>query len=99
MGESEGVREGCCCSLCLHRISPLGFFPLHNHLPTPQLCPTRSIWTIDLAHLLRGCGAEVAFLTVTLGANAAYARERFYAETMGRDAARVERLFQVRGVR
>ena len=43
-------------------------------LPPPpprwlQLCPTRSIWTIDLAHLLAACGARVQLLTLTIGAN------------------------------
>ncbi len=38
-----------------------------------QLCPTRSIWTIDLAHLLAKCGAAVQMLTVTIGANQARA--------------------------
>lgn len=34
-----------------------------------QLCPTHSIWTIDLAHLLAACGARVQMLTITIGAN------------------------------
>ncbi|PSC74764.1 GUCD1 isoform X2 [Micractinium conductrix] len=59
-----------------------------------ELCPTRSIWTIDLAHLLAACGAQVQLLTVTLGANQEYSRERFYAETMQDDSTRVEQLFE-----
>ena len=54
------------------------------------------MWTIDLAHLLRRFGLAVEFTTVTLGANPAYARERFYREHLRRDCARVERLFQAR---
>ncbi|KAL4855413.1 hypothetical protein ACK3TF_003959 [Chlorella vulgaris] len=34
-----------------------------------ELCPTHSIWTIDLAHLLAACGARCQLATVTLGAN------------------------------
>ena len=34
-------------------------------------------------------------LTVTLGANQEYSRERFYAETMQDDSTRVEQLFEV----
>ena len=40
-----------------------------------ELCPTRSIWTIDLAHLLAAAAAaggwvgRVQLLTTTLGAN------------------------------
>ncbi|KAK9841797.1 hypothetical protein WJX81_003931 [Elliptochloris bilobata] len=59
-----------------------------------QLCPTTSIWTVDLAHLLRRFGLNVEFLTVTLGANPAYARERFYRAHLRADCARVSRLFQ-----
>jgi Guanylylate cyclase len=57
----------------------------------------RSIWTIDLAHLLRRFGMEVVFCTITLGANPAFSSEAFYAENMPEDEARVQRLFNVRG--
>jgi len=40
-----------------------------------SLCPTTSIWTIDLAHLLRRFGLDVTFCTVTLGANPDFAQE------------------------
>lgn len=39
------------------------------------LCPTTSIWTIDLAHLLRRFCLDVTFCTVTLGANPDFAHE------------------------
>ena len=55
----------------------------------------RSIWTVDLAHLLRRFGLGVEFLTVTLGANPAYARERFYRVHLHEDCVRVTRLFEV----
>ena len=37
-----------------------------------------SIWTVDLAHLLRHFKVDVAFLTVTIGANPNFAIETFY---------------------
>jgi len=59
-----------------------------------ERCQTKSIWTIDLAHLLAGFGAEVHFSTVTLGANPGFAGESFYAGSMAEDERRVERLFR-----
>ena len=55
----------------------------------------RSIWTVDLAYILRRFGLAVEFTTVTLGANPDYAKESFYKEHMAEDGFRVERLFQV----
>jgi hypothetical protein len=40
-----------------------------------RLCPTTSIWTVDLAHLLRRFGVDVTFCTITLGANPDFASE------------------------
>ena len=39
------------------------------------LCPTTSIWTVDLAHLLCRFGLDVTFCTVTLGANPDFVSE------------------------
>ncbi|GAX83634.1 hypothetical protein CEUSTIGMA_g11058.t1 [Chlamydomonas eustigma] len=58
-----------------------------------ELCPTTSIWTVDLAHLLRRLGLEVCFLTKTLGPNPAYANEGFYMEHLQEDELRVSQLF------
>ncbi|KAG2449447.1 hypothetical protein HYH02_005594 [Chlamydomonas schloesseri] len=58
-----------------------------------QLCTTTSIWTVDLAHLLRRFGMRVSFYTVTLGPNPAYANESFYMENMEDDERRVSQLF------
>lgn len=55
----------------------------------------RSIWTVDLAYLLRRFGLEVELTTITIGANPDYAKESFYKEHMAEDGSRVERLFQV----
>ncbi|KAG0582423.1 hypothetical protein M758_3G057800 [Ceratodon purpureus] len=59
-----------------------------------QLCQTTSIWTVDLAHLLRHFNVEVAFLTVTIGANPNFAIETFYKENMEEDGERVNMLFE-----
>ena len=53
-------------------------------LPTMRLlCQTTSVWTIDLAHLLRRFGVEVTFCTVTLGANPDYVHEARTLESTG----------------
>lgn len=54
-----------------------------------------SIWTVDLAYLLRRSGLSVELTTITLGANPEYASEGFYKEHMEEDGSRVERLFRV----
>lgn len=58
-----------------------------------RLCPTTSIWTVDLAYLLRRFGADVTFCTITLGANPDFAAESFYRDNLNEDCARVDRLF------
>ncbi|KAK9916795.1 hypothetical protein WJX75_007133 [Coccomyxa subellipsoidea] len=58
------------------------------------LCSVTSIWTVDLAYLLRRFGLDVEFTTITIGANPDYAKESFYREHMAEDGSRVERLFQ-----
>jgi hypothetical protein len=58
-------------------------------------CATRSVWTIDLAHLLRSFeGLDVVFYTVTVGVNAAFQEERFYKASIAEDEKRVEALFR-----
>lgn len=42
-----------------------------------------SIWTVDLAHLMRRFGLDVWFYTVTLGPNPQYAHESFYMVSNG----------------
>lgn len=54
-----------------------------------------SVWTVDLAHLLRKFGLEVKYTTLTLGTNPGYAEEAFYGH-MQEDSVRVEHLFQVK---
>lgn len=55
-----------------------------------------SIWTIDLAHLLRRFGADVAMTTTVVGANPEFSSEAFYAENLPEDERRVHQLFLVR---
>lgn len=53
-------------------------------LPTMRLlCQTTSVWTIDLAHLLRRFGVEVTFCTVTLGANPDFVHEARTLKSIG----------------
>jgi len=60
-----------------------------------HICGTTSIWTIDIAHLLRHFNLQVKFFTITLGANPAYADEKFYKEHMHTDEVRVHQLFKL----
>ena len=64
-------------------------------------CPTTSIWTVDLAHLLRRFGVDVRFFTITLGANPEYAAESFYRRRprLADDGARVDALWRRRARR
>ena len=57
-------------------------------------CATMSVWTIDLAHLLRSFDVcDVALFTVTIGANPAFVKETFYKDSIKDDEARVSKLF------
>ena len=57
-------------------------------------CATMSVWTIDLAHLLRSFDVcDVALFTVTIGANPAFSKETFYKDSIKDDEARVSKLF------
>lgn len=60
-----------------------------------HLCPTTSVWTIDIAHLLNHFNVvDVVFYTITLGANPDFKKEVFYKDTLGDDSNRVNYLFQ-----
>eukprot|EP00252_Welwitschia_mirabilis_P010627 TRINITY_DN24009_c0_g1_i2.p1 TRINITY_DN24009_c0_g1~~TRINITY_DN24009_c0_g1_i2.p1 ORF type:complete len:288 (+),score=57.26 TRINITY_DN24009_c0_g1_i2:446-1309(+) len=59
-----------------------------------KLCNTKSVWTVDLAHLLRRFSVNVAFFTVTIGANPNFVCESFYKEHMAEDGERVTKLFE-----
>eukprot|EP00899_Mesostigma_viride_P011985 jgi/Mesvir1/20788/Mv07898-RA.1 len=62
-----------------------------------KLCPVTSVWTVDLAYLLRHFGVDVCYLTLTLGANPAFASETFYKDNIHNDVARVNDLFRQAG--
>ncbi|KAK4769060.1 hypothetical protein SAY86_027210 [Trapa natans] len=58
-----------------------------------ELCPTKSIWTIDLAYLLKKFSVNFCYYTITVGANPNYSDETFYKEQLSTDVVRVEKLF------
>lgn len=45
---------------------------------TADVSTACSVWSVDLAHLLRRFGVDVQLLTVTIGANPGFAEEKFY---------------------
>ncbi len=55
--------------------------------------PATSVWTVDLAYVLREYGVRFRYLTLTLGADPAYKSEPFYSEKLEDDTKRVNRLF------
>lgn len=59
-----------------------------------NLCGTQSIWTVDLAYLLRSFSVIFSYFTVTLGANPNFSVETFYKEQLPHDLDRVDLLFQ-----
>ena len=70
-----------------------------NVEPLHALCLAKSVWTVDLAHLLARCGVRSCVYTTTcLGANPAYAAHQleFYMDHLSEDADRVNKLFKVR---
>lgn len=58
-----------------------------------RACGTKSVWTIDLAYVLRAFGVVSVMFTSFLGVNLRYATASFYREEILRDVRRVERLF------
>jgi len=92
----QAFNWDCGLACCLMVLRALGVADV-SLASLRERCPTKSIWTIDLAHLLAGFGAEVHFSTVTLGANPGFAGESFYAGSMAEDGRRVERLFREAG--
>lgn len=59
-----------------------------------ELCPTTSIWTVDLAYLLQKFSVCFSYFTVTLGANRKFKMEKFYKDHLSNDLPRVDMLFQ-----
>ncbi|KAK3750065.1 hypothetical protein RRG08_018362 [Elysia crispata] len=53
-----------------------------------------SIWTIDLAYILRRHNIPLEFYTITLGVNSDHSKKPFYQSHFNRDESRVNLLFQ-----
>jgi hypothetical protein len=58
------------------------------------LVGTNSVWTVDLAYIMRKCGLPCVFHTVMEGVREEYAAETFYKDELDEDRARVEKLFR-----
>ncbi|XP_043851373.1 protein GUCD1 isoform X2 [Dromiciops gliroides] len=59
-----------------------------------ELQLTRSIWTIDLAYLMRHFGARHRFCTRTLGVDKGYRNQSFYRRHFDAEESRVNQLFE-----
>jgi len=59
-----------------------------------QVCTTVSVWTIDLAFLLKSFGFEVSLYTISSGVREEYKKQAFYQKHLKEDAERVENLFE-----
>ncbi|KAL0018589.1 hypothetical protein WJX77_002963 [Trebouxia sp. C0004] len=82
---------GLACALMV--LKSLGVSYL-NMASLRSLCSTTSVWTVDLAHLMRHFGLDVTLATIMVGANPGYFREGFYMENMEEDQCRVTQLFK-----
>lgn len=58
-----------------------------------KLCPTDSVWSIDLAYLLHHFRLRTLYFTATRGVRPEYGDEEFYREQFPQDTKRVNRLF------
>uniref|UniRef100_A0A4W2D6G3 Guanylyl cyclase domain containing 1 n=3 Tax=Bos TaxID=9903 RepID=A0A4W2D6G3_BOBOX len=58
-----------------------------------ELRLTRSIWTIDLAYLMRRFGVRHRFCTQTLGVDKGYRSQSFYRKHFDTEETRVNQLF------
>ena len=84
------------CGLACARMA-LGV--LSDAMPSPRLLAQRvdgdSVWTIDLAYVLKEYGVDVRYLTEVLELNESeYSGNAFYAPSLKRDAWRVNRLLR-----
>ena len=58
-----------------------------------RLCPSESIWTVDLAYVLHSFGVRCRYLTTQLEVDPAYKEKSFYSATFDTDTVRVNDLF------
>ncbi|CAI0443395.1 unnamed protein product, partial [Linum tenue] len=59
-----------------------------------DISSTTSIWTVDLAYLLKRFSVRFSYFTVTIGANPSYSVETYYKEQLPTDVLRVDMLFE-----
>ncbi|CAA7398085.1 unnamed protein product [Spirodela intermedia] len=82
---------GLACVLMVLRTFGMNDFSIHD---LEEFCCTTSIWTVDLAYLLKKFSIKFSFFTVTLGANPDFSSEAFYKEQLHDDRGRVNTLFE-----
>lgn len=82
---------GLACVLMVLRTVGIGHCDIHQLV---DLCSTTSVWTVDLAYLLKRFSVSFHFFTVTIGANPNFSDETFYREQLQEDLRRVDGLFE-----
>jgi len=60
-----------------------------------EVCRTKSVWTIDLAYLMRNYGIEARYYTTSMGVREEYKKQAFYQKHLKEDAVRVQTLFDM----
>lgn len=58
-------------------------------------CPVNSVWTIDLAFLLRNYVHDFTYYTSYLGSRKEYQDQKFYQDNFDEDEKRVNKLFAI----
>lgn len=58
------------------------------------MCATDSVWSIDIAYLLRCYHINATFFTVTKGVRPEYRKQEFYKKQLPEDTKRVNELFR-----
>lgn len=82
---------GLACVLMVLRTVGMGNCDIHQLV---DLCSTTSVWTVDLAYLLKRFSVSFHFFTVTIGANPKFSDETFYRDQLQDDLRRVDGLFE-----
>ncbi|XP_045880542.1 protein GUCD1 isoform X5 [Meles meles] len=80
-----------CSKMVLRYLGPLDDGEFESALRELRL--TRSIWTIDLAYLMRHFGVRHRFCTQTLGVDKGYKNQSFYRKHFDTEETRVNQLF------
>ncbi|XP_027432280.1 protein GUCD1 isoform X8 [Zalophus californianus] len=80
-----------CSKMVLRYLGPLDDGEFESALQELRL--TRSIWTIDLAYLMRHFGVRHRFCTQTLGVDKGYKNQSFYRKHFDTEETRVNQLF------